>query len=67
MTRRRLTPAERRARSLLLSVARRRWIDPQAFQDLRRQFCMTRIQAAEALDVTPRTVQNWETGGARIP
>src|SRR5574340_430698 len=28
---------------------------------------MTRREAAAALDVTPRTVQNWETGGARIP
>lgn len=45
----------------------RRWIDPQDFIDLRRQACLTRIQAAEALDVTSRTIQNWETGGARIP
>lgn len=43
----------------------RRWIDPQDFRDLRRG--MTRKEAAEALDVTPRTIQNWETGGARIP
>lgn len=45
----------------------RRWIDPQDFRDLRRFSGMTRRQAAEALDVTPRTIQNWETGGARIP
>ena len=35
--------------------------------NLRRQAGMTRPQAAEALDVTGRTIQNWETGGARIP
>lgn len=45
----------------------RRWIDPQDFRDLRRQAGLTRLQAAEALDVTGRTIQNWETGGARIP
>lgn len=37
------------------------------FADLRKQAGMTRKEAAKALDVTPRTVQNWETGGARIP
>ena len=45
----------------------RRWIDPQDFADLRRASGLTRTEAAEALDVTPRTIQNWETGGARIP
>lgn len=44
-----------------------RWIDPQDFSDLRKQAGMTRREAAAALDVTARTVQNWETGGARIP
>lgn len=44
-----------------------RWIEPQDFRDLRRQAGLTRLQAAEALDVTGRTIQNWETGGARIP
>lgn len=43
------------------------WIDPQDFRDLRRSLHLTRKQSAAALDVTPRTVQNWETGGARIP
>jgi DNA-binding XRE family transcriptional regulator len=47
--------------------SRYRWIDPQDFRDLRRFSGMTRREAAAALDVTPRTVQNWETGGARIP
>ncbi len=45
----------------------RRWISPQDFADLRKQAGMTRIEAAKALDVTSRTVQNWEMGGARIP
>lgn len=44
-----------------------RWIEPQDFRDLRRQAGLTRLQAAQALDVTGRTIQNWETGGARIP
>ncbi len=44
-----------------------RWIDPQDFADVRKQAGMTRKQAAKALDVTSRTIQNWETGGARIP
>ena len=44
-----------------------RWIDPQDFRDLRRQSGLTRAQAGEALDVTQRTIQNWETGGARVP
>lgn len=48
-------------------MSRRRWIDPQDFADLRKQSGLTRRQAAEALDVTSRTIQNWETGGARIP
>jgi DNA-binding XRE family transcriptional regulator len=45
----------------------RKWIEPQDFRDLRRQSGLTRKQAAAELDVTPRTIQNWETGGARIP
>lgn len=44
-----------------------RWIEPSDFVDLRKQAGMSRKQAAAALDVTPRTIQNWETGGARIP
>jgi DNA-binding XRE family transcriptional regulator len=45
----------------------RRWISPLDFADLRKEAGMTRKEAAKALDVTPRTVQNWEMGGARIP
>jgi DNA-binding XRE family transcriptional regulator len=44
-----------------------RWIDPQDFCDLRRRADLTRKQAADVLDVTVRTIQNWETSGARIP
>lgn len=45
----------------------RRWIEPRDFADLRKQAGLTRRQAAKELDVTQRTIQNWETGGARIP
>lgn len=48
-------------------MSRRKWIDPQAFSDLRKQSGLTRLQAASELNVTVRTIQNWETGGARIP
>ena len=45
----------------------RRWIEPRDFVDLRKQAGLTRREAAKELDVTQRTIQNWETGGARIP
>lgn len=45
----------------------RKWIDPLAFRDLRRQSGLTRRETAAALDVTERTIQNWENSGARIP
>lgn len=48
-------------------MSRRRWINPHDFADLRKQSGLTRLQAAEELNVTVRTIQNWETGGARIP
>lgn len=44
-----------------------RYIDPQDFRDMRRRGDLNRKQAADLLDVTVRTIQNWETGGARIP
>lgn len=47
--------------------ALRRWIEPLDFLDVRRRADLTRKQAADVLDVTVRTIQNWETGGARIP
>jgi DNA-binding XRE family transcriptional regulator len=46
---------------------RRKWVDPEDFRDARKQAALTRDDAAEALNVTTRTIQNWETGGARIP
>jgi transcriptional regulator with XRE-family HTH domain len=46
---------------------RGRYIHPEDFRDLRRAADLTRKQAADLLDVAVRTVQNWETGGARIP
>jgi DNA-binding XRE family transcriptional regulator len=45
----------------------RRWIEPQDFRDLRGRADLKRYQVAALLDVTTRTIQNWETGGARIP
>ena len=48
-------------------MSTRRWIHPHDFADLRKASGLTRLQAAEELNVTPRTIQNWETGGARIP
>lgn len=44
-----------------------RYVDPQDFRDVRCFSDLTRKQAAGLLDVTVRTIQNWETGGARIP
>lgn len=44
-----------------------RYVDPEDFRDMRRFSDLTRKQAADLLDVTVRTIQNWETGGARIP
>ena len=48
-------------------MKQRRWIEPQDFRDLRRMADLKRYQVAALLDVTARTIQNWETGGARIP
>lgn len=45
---------------------RRRWIEPQDFRDMSKRSDLTRKQAADLLDVTGRTIQNWETGGARM-
>jgi len=44
-----------------------RYIDPQDFRNMRRRADLNRKLAADLLDVTVRTIQNWETGGARIP
>ena len=48
-------------------MSRRRYINPQDFADLRKESGLTRAEAAVQLNVAPRTIQNWETGGARIP
>ena len=45
----------------------RRWIEPQDFIDMRGRADLKRYQVAALLDVTTRTIQNLETGGARIP
>jgi transcriptional regulator with XRE-family HTH domain len=46
---------------------RGRYVSVEGFRDLRKSADLTRKQAADILDVAVRTVQNWETGGARIP
>jgi transcriptional regulator with XRE-family HTH domain len=48
-------------------MTKRCYIAPEDFRDLRRFSDLTRKQAADLLSVSVRTVQNWETGGARIP
>jgi transcriptional regulator with XRE-family HTH domain len=52
---------------MIRRIGSRRWIEPQDFRDLRRLADLKRYQVAALLDVTTRTIQNWETGGARIP
>jgi DNA-binding XRE family transcriptional regulator len=46
---------------------RGRYVSADDFRDLRKSADLTRKQAADVLDVAVRTIQNWETGGARIP
>lgn len=46
---------------------RGRYVSAEDFRDLRKAGDMSRKQAADVLDVAVRTIQNWETGGARIP
>jgi DNA-binding transcriptional regulator YiaG len=46
---------------------RGRYVHAEDFRDLRKSADLTRKQAADVLDVAVRTIQNWETGGARIP
>jgi DNA-binding XRE family transcriptional regulator len=45
----------------------RTYIDPEAFILMRHRAFLTTQQAAELLDVTHRTVLNWEKGKSRIP
>ena len=46
---------------------RAHYVDPADFRDLRCYSGLTRQQVADELRVTVRSIQNWETGGARIP
>ena len=46
---------------------RGRHVHAEDFRDLRKSADLTRKQAADVLNVAVRTIQNWETGGARIP
>lgn len=45
----------------------RRYIDPNDFYLMRRRAFLTVEQASELLDVTRRTIINWEKGKSRIP
>lgn len=43
------------------------YIDPNDFYLMRRRASLDVKQAAQALDVTEKTIQNWEKGRVRIP
>ena len=62
------TPKKRKnnARSGALKSPRI-YIDPADFYLMRHRAFLTTQQAAELLDVTHRTLQNWEKGRVRIP
>lgn len=44
-----------------------KYIDPESFYIARRRAGLTMVQAAEMLDVTTRTLRNWESGTTRLP
>lgn len=46
---------------------KRKWVDRDAFYVARRRAGLTTVQAAEMLDVTERTIRNWENGTSDIP
>ncbi len=46
---------------------KRQWIDSEDFYTVRRRAGLTPGQAAEMLQVTTRTLRNWENGSSRIP
>lgn len=43
------------------------YIDPNDFHLMRRRAFLTTVEAAKLLDVTHKTLQNWEKGRSRIP
>jgi DNA-binding transcriptional regulator YiaG len=43
------------------------YIDPNDFYLMRRRACLTTLEASKLLDVTHKTLQNWEKGRVRIP
>jgi transcriptional regulator with XRE-family HTH domain len=47
--------------------ARTRAVTASRFRDTRAVCCLTVPEAAKLLRVTPRTVQNWESGRVRLP
>ncbi|MDZ4099488.1 MAG: VC1465 family Xer recombination activation factor [Methylophilaceae bacterium] len=46
---------------------KRKWVDREAFYVARRRAGLTPVKAAEMLDVTERTIRNWENGTSDIP
>ncbi len=44
-----------------------RYIDPNDFYLMRRRAFLTTLEASKLLDVTHKTLQNWEKGRSRIP
>ena len=46
---------------------KRKWIDGEDFYVARRRAGLTPGQAADMLQVTTRTMRNWENGSSRIP
>lgn len=46
---------------------KRQWVDGEDFYVARRRAGLTPGQAAEMLQVTTRTLRNWENGSSRIP
>ena len=46
---------------------KRQWLDREEFYLARRRAGLTPSQAADMLQVTTRTLRNWENGSSRIP
>jgi transcriptional regulator with XRE-family HTH domain len=47
--------------------SRRKWVDPEDFHMMRRRAGLAIPAAASLLDVTERTIRNWEQGITKIP